>query len=412
MIDKFLKVMEDFAPFENNPEIAVAVSGGSDSLALTFLINEYVKKNGGNLIALTVDHGLREESYDEALKVREKLLKHGIKHEILTWVGEKPKTAIEEKARQARYDLLFNYCKEKGILHLCVGHTKDEQVETFLMRLRRGSGVDGLASIKSEVLTKDLRILRPLLDFTRQDLRDYLNNINEIWIEDPSNQNEDYERVRFRKAIPILSNLGLDVECLNNAVNHMKRAKEALDFLMIDAMVNCVSLKREGFVLFDKEKLQKYPEETVLRVLSRILMVVSNNEEPVRINKLINLKENLNKLGGGVTLNDCFIRDYKNKVMVVKELRILEPSKPFKDFGSWNGFKIKCEGFKGKIGPLGEDGYSQIKNIVRKSYPSVVIKGLPTLFCENKVAFVPHLGYSYNKDMEIEIALDIKFSLT
>src|SRR6185369_15693189 len=151
--DEFAALLDRLGPFETNPHLVVAVSGGRDSLALAVLADAWAKARQGCITALIVDHGLRAESGHEARLVAAKLAGLGIAAEILDWHGDKPVTGLAEAARTARYRLLWDWCAQHGVLHLLLAHQRNDQAETFLMRLGDGSGADGLAAMASVVET-------------------------------------------------------------------------------------------------------------------------------------------------------------------------------------------------------------------------------------------------------------------
>lgn len=206
--DSFAGFMVAVGPFETRPALAVAVSGGADSLALCLLADIWVRRRQGRLIALTVDHGLRTESSREAARVGLWLAARGIEHHVLAWDGDKPKARIQEVAREARYAILTAWCREHGVLHLALGHQEEDQAETFLMRLARGSGEDGLAAISAIVETAGVRLIRPLLGVSRAGISETLRAFDQEWIEDPSNRNRAFERVRVRSWLPPLTEAG------------------------------------------------------------------------------------------------------------------------------------------------------------------------------------------------------------
>ncbi|HZD25370.1 MAG TPA: tRNA lysidine(34) synthetase TilS, partial [Alphaproteobacteria bacterium] len=154
---EFAALMAPFAPFEATPALAVAVSGGADSLALALLADGWARRRGGVATALTVDHGLRPEAAAEARRVGRWLAARGIPHRILRWRGDKPATAVQAKARAARYALLADWCRRHGVLHLLTAHHRGDQAETVLMRLAHGSGVDGLAGMARQRRLEGLR---------------------------------------------------------------------------------------------------------------------------------------------------------------------------------------------------------------------------------------------------------------
>ncbi len=176
-------------------KVAVAFSGGADSMALALLLHEYF---GDRMVAITVDHKLRPESSNEAKQVGEWIEARGIKHHTLVWEGEKPTANIEAIARKKRYQLLCDYCKENGIKNLFVAHNLNDQAETFLLRLRRSSGLFGLGGMEEIGFYQKVRILRPLLDTLRTDIEKFLKEKNQKFVHDSFNDDERYERVRVR----------------------------------------------------------------------------------------------------------------------------------------------------------------------------------------------------------------------
>ncbi len=197
----FAALMARFAPFEPRPHLAVAVSGGSDSMALTLLAHDWARARGGAISALTVDHGLRPEAAAEAAQVGAWCAAHGIDHVILTRGGPAPTHGIQAFARAARYRLLADWCRAHFVLHLLLAHQREDQAETLVMREASGSGADGRAGMAAIVEHGALRLLRPLLGTPRAQLRGYLAARGQEWIEDPSNRNPAFTRVRIRDAL-------------------------------------------------------------------------------------------------------------------------------------------------------------------------------------------------------------------
>ena len=193
--------MAAFDPFEPIPHLAVALSGGSDSMALVLLMNVWARTRGGKITALTIDHKLRPESGFEAETVQGWMQRYGIRHQILSWSGAKPKTAIQSQARNIRYQLIDEWCRDNRVLHVLLGHTADDQAETYVMRLFRKSRSAGLAGMSSIRELKHCRLLRPLLSTRRQVLRNFLTHRNQNWLDDPSNNDHRYSRTGARRLI-------------------------------------------------------------------------------------------------------------------------------------------------------------------------------------------------------------------
>jgi tRNA(Ile)-lysidine synthase len=192
--------LEAIGGFEARPLIAVAVSGGPDSLALIILADRWARQRGGEAWALTVDHGLRPESAEEARTVAGWLTDRCISHETLVWAGAKPQSGIQEAAREARYRLLGQWCRAHGVLHLLTAHHREDQVETYLIRRRAGSGIDGLAGMSAVRELAGCRLVRPLLSVPRARLLAVLKEEDQPFLSDPSNLDPAFERARLRAA--------------------------------------------------------------------------------------------------------------------------------------------------------------------------------------------------------------------
>ncbi|MEE2759933.1 MAG: tRNA lysidine(34) synthetase TilS, partial [Pseudomonadota bacterium] len=211
--------------------LAVAVSGGGDSMALARLAADWCGRHGVSLMALTVDHVLRPGSGREALQVGEWLAEAGIRHVILQWDGVKPSRGIQAAAREARYRLMCDWAEENGTAQLLVAHNLEDQAETFLMRLRRGAGVYGLASMAPQIHRRGIAIHRPLLGISRTRLRQTLVTRSQPWIEDPSNENPAFERTRWRALVAALELWGFDAARLAGLAQCCAQIRSQMDVL-------------------------------------------------------------------------------------------------------------------------------------------------------------------------------------
>jgi tRNA(Ile)-lysidine synthase len=189
--------------------LGVAVSGGGDSIALLLLAQLWGQANGVTIVGATVDHGLRSDAATEAAFVGEVCVNHNIAHEILKW-DEKPQGNVQGAARAARYKLLAGWATRQNLDAVLLGHNSDDQAETFLMRLARGSGVDGLSTMNFDWTDQSVRWLRPVIAASRDSLRQWLTVRGQTWVEDPSNEDLRFERVRLRKSMENMDKVGLD----------------------------------------------------------------------------------------------------------------------------------------------------------------------------------------------------------
>jgi len=269
---EFAALMAPFAPFEAHPVLAVAVSGGRDSLALALLAHDWAIAQGGRVRALIVDHGLRPESAAEARAARERLAGHGIEAEILRWSGNKPSTRIQQAARAARYRLLLEACRRDGILHLLTAHHADDQAETVAMRAARASGPDGLAGMAAAVEHRDLRLLRPLLGVPRRRLTATMEARGGGWIDDPSNEDRRFERVRIRQDGAAA---GVEGEA----------GRPGRDRAVAEAALEALDVGPEEIAL-DHLVLSEMHREIAERLLSRVVQAVAGKDYPPRRERL------------------------------------------------------------------------------------------------------------------------------
>jgi tRNA(Ile)-lysidine synthase len=260
-----------FQPLWNLDHVALAVSGGLDSVALLRLA---VAWNGGpKLSVLTVDHGLRPEAARETAQVKEWARAAGLQAHVLALSGVKPAAAIQAVARERRYRRMAEWCAVSGAQAIVTAHTLDDQAETLLMRLARGSGVDGLSAMPVQTVLHGMSVIRPLLDIPRAKLEQYLEAHDQDYLRDPSNDNSVFERVRIRKARKSLHALGLTAKAVATSAKRLGRARRALDEAAAALEAYCVSYQPEGHALIDARSWLDAPEEIQLRVLLRVLAI-------------------------------------------------------------------------------------------------------------------------------------------
>lgn len=220
-----------FADWKSAPAIVLAVSGGPDSLALMWLAVRWRQalKAGPNLVAVTVDHGLRTEAAKEARDVKQLAKSLGIEHRTLRWTGPKPKTGLPAAAREARYRLLMRAARNYGASHVFTAHTQDDQAETFIMRMSRGSGIAGLAAMARETGRDGVILARPLLDVPKAQLVASLAKAGIEFADDPTNHDPRFTRPRLRALMPALAAEGVDARSLSRLTARLARANAALE---------------------------------------------------------------------------------------------------------------------------------------------------------------------------------------
>jgi tRNA(Ile)-lysidine synthase len=398
------------APFEGAPRLAVGVSGGADSLALTLLADRWARQRGGTLLALTVDHGLRAAAAAEAAQVGAWLGARGIPHRILTWAGPKPdpvlKTGLQAAARAARRGILLDQCRAEGILHLLLAHHQDDQAETLVMRAAADSGPDGLAGMAAIVETRSLRVLRPLLDVPRARLAATLAGLDQAWIEDPSNRDPRFTRVRIRS-------LTAGDRAIAAPASRFGRERAARDVETAALLARSTAVHPEGWALVAADVLSAANSVIGRRALARILMCVGGGDYPPRSDGLEELWAAISagRLAGGRTLAGCRLvprrPGLKNGgLLVVREAAAIGADVPVAGPGcyEWDGrFQLRVEGTVRPgtvLRALGEGGWRTVTAALvsgPKPLRSLVLPPvratLPALCDLDGVADVPHLTY-------------------
>lgn len=257
------------------PALGLAVSGGGDSVAMMHVAAEWAQ--GRRLMVATVDHGLREDSAAEAEAVARAARDLGLSHAVLLWRRDTPVGNLMAQARDARLRLLSGWARRNDLPAVAIGHTADDLAETLVMRLGRGSGVDGLSAMTDWRDAFDMRWLRPLLGCGRAELRSWLGARGIGWIDDPSNDNADYDRVRARQAIAAL---GLDVGGLARSARHIAEARDAL--ASYAALVADGAQVDRGSLTLPAAALREAPPEIRRRILVAAVRWVTGADYPPR----------------------------------------------------------------------------------------------------------------------------------
>lgn len=297
--------------------IAVAVSGGSDSLALLHVMAEAAQRQGFVLEAVTVDHGLRAEAANEAAQVAGICAGLGVVHQILRWEHPEVTGNLMDAARRARYALMAEWAAARGLSHVLLGHTADDQAETFLMELARSAGIDGLSGMARHWDQAGVRFLRPLLQVTRADLQSYLVGRGVVWIDDPSNENDRFSRVKARRALKVLQPMGITVATLGRVMGNLAEARSAV---VAACSVAAEQMCREaaGGVVFDLAQWRGTGNEVQRRLLIAALRWVSSAGYAPRGASVARVQRSIAQCKGA-TLAGCRIRLGREVFAVVRE---------------------------------------------------------------------------------------------
>jgi tRNA(Ile)-lysidine synthase len=376
-----------FAPLDGERHIALAVSGGSDSMAMLRLARTWAK-DSVRLTVLTVDHGLRSEAAAESKEVAGWCAGLSIDHHILRWQGEKPKTGLQAKARVARYDLMAGWCRANGVAWLLTAHTQDDQAETVAMRQVRTHTNESLAGIWCVREWQGIKIFRPLLGCRRAELRAYLQDVEQPWLDDPSNKDERFERVRVRN---LLAGGEDRIADLAQIAENAGRASRATDDFALDWLGDNLIGFPEGYGSVQRADFAALEPDRQRRVLLKLVQIhgAASVVTPPELDQcsrwIMSGSLTRRTLGGAV------LACRKETVLIGREPKRIssEPlSIPESGKIKWDG-RFAIEGpFQSHVIPAGcLTGLAR-----RKDIPAFVQAGLPAVLAPDSSVIVPHLG--------------------
>ena len=331
---KNIKIKDFFFKFEKflknnyNKKICIAISGGPDSMALAYLSKLYsLKKKKIKFFYYTVDHKLRNESSKEAKQLKSVLKKFDINCKILTWKGKKPSKNIQSIAREKRYQLLFRECKKNNIDSILTAHHQDDLFENFFIRILRGSGLKGLISF-SKLITKinkssNIYILRPLLNFTKKDLLYITKNTFNFSLRDPSNDSEDFLRIKIRKLLILLQKEGLNSRKFRLTLENLNKSNLSIEYYVDQNIKNNSKILINNKSIILNKNFFYQPDEIVFRSFSQLIHKVGNKKNYPRGNKVINLLSNFksNKNYKKMTLSGCAFEKINNSMVISREIK-------------------------------------------------------------------------------------------
>lgn len=401
------QVAEAFLP--HPPEkLGVAVSGGGDSMALLHLMHGFCTLHGARLFAVTVNHGLRAEAASEAGTVKSYCASLGISHDTLLWDAWDGRGNLQSLAREARYKLMGAWAQDQGVSTVALGHTADDQAETVLMRLARSAGVDGLSAIPHRMVRDGVTWVRPLLGASRSELRSYLQNQRIPWIEDPSNDDPHFARVKARRALAVLADLDIDAKGLAQVAAQMSAARKALDWQTFLAAREIVTVDA-GAVVLDQRLMRIQPEEIQRRLIVQALTWVSGGAYPPRRGAIAELLAALRR-GTGGTVDGCHARRVAGNIWVFRELNAvrdtqsahdvlwdarwrLSPLVPETDAEQWDDVVVRA---------LGPEGLEQCPKWRDTGRPHAVLMSTPAVWRGDTVVAAPLAREEQNWHADIE----------
>jgi tRNA(Ile)-lysidine synthase len=378
--------MARLGPFEPVPLLAVAVSGGADSLALTILVDDWARACGGSVIGLIVDHGLRPEAADEARLTARRLAERGIAARVLTLRDLRHGPALAERARQERYRALVTACAELDALHLLLGHHAGDQAETVAQRVLRGSASAGLAGMACVVELPTVRLLRPLLAVPSEVLRGFLRDHGADWVEDPSNRDARALRVRLRVGLAQHEDAAAGIAAIGNAGAIAANVRAAEEERSAAALGAGVTLRPEGFAVLQTARLPTAALRPLIQLVSGAVYPpspdavadVASSPAPATLAGVRLLPAG--RLGPGLLL--------------MREEAAMAPAVPAIPGTIWDGrFRLAGTATVPAGATLGALGDDAARFRVRDGLPTAVLRTLPALRVDGTLVAVPHLLY-------------------
>ena len=378
--------------FLDTPQhVAAAVSGGSDSMALLSYLCLWAERRDVTVSAITVDHGLREGSAEEADFVALHCAERGIAHETLRWEGWDGTGNLQAEARRARYTLMAEYARANGIDTIALGHTEDDQAETFLLRLARVSGVYGLAQMANRFERNGITWVRPLLQRSRAKAQAHLERQGIAWVDDPSNEDPRFDRVQARRILAQLEPLGITVGGLASTSHHLSTAKAALEHYALKEALD--HAKTEGGDLL-LPLHRPVPLDTNRRLICAALQWVGREPYVPRRRALADLELGLTR-SGAHTLAGCFMSRTQEATRFTREWNAVKtlrrPTDKIWD-GRWQLEGPHEDGLE--IAALGEDGLQHCPDWRDTGLPRPSLLSSPAIWEGSALIAAPLAGLS------------------
>lgn len=395
--EPLLEALKAYEPLICKGPFAIAVSGGSDSLALIQALIKYYPDHKHHFWPVTVDHQLRKDSTSEAQGVASLMQRQGIRHTTLIWQGAKPQADVMNKARVKRYDIVASWMKQHGLKYLFLGHHLDDNLETVFMRFLKNSGSDGLGGMKPLSCNGGVICVRPFLKLKKQHLQVFLTTEEQGWFEDPSNYNIKYARSLVR----LLLAQGQLQEIMNAYMPLLSKFSVFSSRLKQSFINTFITMHPWGFLSCNKIIWDQMPLALRVDILRSVIQRFRGLAYAPKRQKVEAL---LSKVDGGITLGGCFISTRRNILYIARELDHTTKTDCSDGGGlpiEWDQrFQITVSGTDAgtHLRPLGHDGWRlYLKKTERKldlEIPFPVILTLPSLWNDGMLLEVPHLSHA------------------
>ncbi len=374
--------------------IGIAISGGSDSTALLILMLD--RYGPGPLAAATVDHGLRPASASEAAAVAALCARRGMAHDTLAWQRAPEDTGnLQDAARRARYGLLSDWAAKRGLADIVLGHTRDDNAETFLLGLSRGAGLDGLTGMRPSFRRGAVTFHRPLLTARRDALRQMLRTRGLTWADDPSNDDPRYDRVRARRALAHLSPLGIDADRLAHTLGNLSDTRAAIDATLSD-WAHAHTRTDRGDLLIDRAALAALPRDFARRLLSAALRWITGADYPPRAAPVLALLT----AKSASTLHGCLVTPGPDTLRIAREPRAAARAAPAAPGATWDT-RWRLAAPHGTVRALTEAGLALCPGWRDAGLPRASLAASPALWDGDTLIAAPMAGFGPETTAEL-----------
>lgn len=402
--ERFFQTIDQFFGSKKPSKIVLSFSGGVDSLALLLLLRKWSIKNNVTIYSIHVDHRLRQESSVEAAEIAKFCKEQKINHASLTWIHEGISSGIQEKARDARKVLIQEYCHENSIKYIFTAHHFNDQIEQLLISLTQGAGI--YSFLMPDIIEKNgIIYYKPLLNFDKSELINYVESENFSWWEDSSNNEDKYLRNKIRKLAISLSNIS-DKQRLQTSISNIKRAASGLNAIKYQLLEENVENSELGYSKLNLATFYKIPEEIRFSILRHIIIRVGRRKTDIRLDSIKKIDDALLHKRER-TLGGCFITYSEEKAVFIREFRKYEPSPITSRHGIWdNRFEVS-----NNIGLVRRLSLSELNKMIKtdnqilnfdtsltKLQQKHVLHSLPALFLLEKLVLIPHI---YNHSISV-----------
>ncbi len=377
-------------------KLGIALSGGGDSTALLVLLADWAATQKVRLSAATINHHLRPEAEAEFTQAADLCAGLNVPHQVLHWRDWDGQGNLQAAARQARLTLLTGWAKGENLNRVALGHTLDDQAETVLLRLLRGSGVDGLSGMQAARVAGGIHWLRPLLGYRRVELRRLLKDLNIPWSEDPSNQDPRFDRVTSRRALVCLEDLGLTAEGLANTAERLQLSRKALELATQVAARTICQITPLGEVLIDRAGFLNLPEDIGLRLMAHALKWVAGNPYRPRMTALSALIATVTDTEKRAVLGGCLVTPQRDgKLRIGREAAAVAGLTTLVTTlwdGRWRAY-VPPEFQDAEIRALGEYGLKLCATWRDADLPRDGLIAAPSIWCKGYLLAVPFAAH-------------------